>query len=103
MKMIMRIMLAAAVAMPVVLAGQQPAATSFAIVHANAVDVRTGAITPDATIVVRDGKIASVGPGAAPPGLRVVDARGLHVLPGLIDAHTHISNLAPRARRSSRA
>jgi imidazolonepropionase-like amidohydrolase len=94
-----RNILAAAIAVPVVLAAQQPAATSFAIVHANAVDVRTGAVTPEATIVVRDGKIISVGPGAAPSGLRVVDARGLHVLPGLIDAHTHISNL--RAARAA--
>ena len=92
-------MLAAAVAVPVLLAAQEPPANSLAIVHANAVDVRTGAITPDATIVVRDGKIVSVGPGSAPSGLRVVDARGLHVLPGLIDAHTHISNL--RAARAA--
>jgi imidazolonepropionase-like amidohydrolase len=95
----MRHLFAAALAVPVVLAAQQPATTSFAIVHANAVDVRTGAITPDATIVVREGKLASVGPGAAPSGLRVVDVRGLHVLPGLIDAHTHISNL--RAARAA--
>jgi imidazolonepropionase-like amidohydrolase len=94
-----RIVLAAALAVPVFLAAQEPATNSFAIVHANAVDVRTGTITPDATIVVRDGKIVSVGPGAAPSGLRVVDVRGLHVLPGLIDAHTHISNL--RAARAA--
>ncbi|MGH9330679.1 MAG: amidohydrolase family protein, partial [Vicinamibacterales bacterium] len=82
------------------LAGQAPpASTSLAIVHANVVDVRNGSVMPDATIVVRDGRIASVGSGAPPPGLRIVDARGLHVLPGLIDAHTHIANL--RAARAA--
>jgi imidazolonepropionase-like amidohydrolase len=78
---------------------QPPAQASLAIVHANVVDVRTGSVTSDATIVVRDGRIVSVGSGAPPAGLKVVDAHGLHVLPGLIDAHTHVSNL--RAARSA--
>ena len=76
-----------------------PDSTSLAIVHANVVDVRNGSVMPDATIVVRDGRIVSVGSGLATSGLRVVDARGLHVLPGLIDAHTHIANL--RAARAA--
>jgi imidazolonepropionase-like amidohydrolase len=81
------------------IAQAQPAPTSMAITHANVVDVRNGSVTTDATIVVRDGRIASVGPGAPPAGLKIVDAHGLHVLPGLIDAHTHISNL--RAARAA--
>src|SRR5918992_1292453 len=71
----------------------QPAGNSLAIVHAHVVDVRSGSVTPDATIVVRDGRIVSIGREAAPADLRVVDVRGLHILPGLIDAHTHISTL----------
>jgi imidazolonepropionase-like amidohydrolase len=87
-------------ALPAWLSAQaQPASTSLAITHANVVDVRTGSVTTDATIVVRDGRIASVGPGAPPAGLTIVDAHGLHVLPGLIDAHTHMSNL--RAARAA--
>lgn len=40
-------------------------------------------------VVVSDGKIAAVGPGAAAPqGARVIDATGLHVYPGLFDAGT---------------
>jgi imidazolonepropionase-like amidohydrolase len=86
--------------LPALLSAQAPPdSTSLAIVHANVVDVRNGSVMPDATIVVRDGRIASVGSGAAPSGLRIVDARGLHVLPGLIDAHTHIANL--RAARAA--
>ncbi len=89
-----------AVALPALLSAQAPPdSTSLAIVHANVVDLRNGSVMPDATIVVRDGRIASVGSGLATSGLRVVDARGLHVLPGLIDAHTHIANL--RAARAA--
>lgn len=50
-----------------------------------------------ADVLVAGGGIAEVGaPGlAAPPGARVVDARGLLLHPGLINAHTHAhGNLA---------
>jgi imidazolonepropionase-like amidohydrolase len=91
----MRISILAIVALPAFLAVQAPpASTSLAIVHANVIDVRTGSVASDATVVVRDGRIASIGSGAPPAGLTVVDARGLHVMPGLIDAHTHIATLA---------
>jgi imidazolonepropionase-like amidohydrolase len=43
------------------------------------------------TIVVKDGKILSVGPGPAPPGVAIVNAEGQFVTPGLIDAHSHIA------------
>jgi imidazolonepropionase-like amidohydrolase len=43
-----------------------------------------------ATVVVKDGKIASVSHGvSAPPGLPVVEGAGKTLLPGLIDSHTH--------------
>jgi len=42
------------------------------------------------TVVVRDGRIVTVAPGAAvPEGATVVDGRGHTLLPGLIDAHVH--------------
>jgi imidazolonepropionase-like amidohydrolase len=41
-------------------------------------------------VLVRDGKIAQVGKNiTAPAGVRVVDATGLFVMPGIIDAHSH--------------
>lgn len=46
----------------------------------------------DQAVVVRDGKIVSVGAddGAALPArARVVDGRGLFLMPGLVDFHTH--------------
>lgn len=43
-----------------------------------------------ATVIVRDGRIAAVGEDARPDsGMRVVDAAGKTLLPGLIDAHVH--------------
>jgi imidazolonepropionase-like amidohydrolase len=44
------------------------------------------------TVLVTDGKISAVlGPGTPlPDGVQVIDAAGKWVLPGLIDAHTHL-------------
>ncbi|MQR98209.1 dihydroorotase [Gluconobacter aidae] len=44
----------------------------------------------EADIGVRNGKVASLSVGSADEADRVIDARGLHVLPGLIDAHVHL-------------
>ena len=41
-------------------------------------------------ILVRDGRVAAIGAHlAAPAGTVVIDATGLHVLPGVIDPHSH--------------
>jgi imidazolonepropionase-like amidohydrolase len=45
------------------------------------------------TVLIRDGKIAAVGPNVSiPSGADVYDATGKFVSPGLIDAHSHIAN-----------
>jgi dihydroorotase len=51
-------------------------------------------VTPDAvfkaSVAVKDGVVAAVGADALMPQAReVLDARGLHVLPGAIDVHVH--------------
>jgi imidazolonepropionase-like amidohydrolase len=47
-------------------------------------------VLEDADLVVRGGKVAAVGRGlAVPAGAVVVDGRGKHVTPGLVDCHSH--------------
>jgi len=41
-------------------------------------------------ILVRDGAIAELAPGCHPGGAEVIDVAGRLVLPGLVDAHTHL-------------
>jgi imidazolonepropionase-like amidohydrolase len=76
-----------------------PAQEPVALVNASVVSVRDGRIIPNATVVLREGKIASIGTGAPSAGLRAIDVRGRYLVPGLIDAHTHITTL--RAARTA--
>jgi imidazolonepropionase-like amidohydrolase len=47
-------------------------------------------------VLIRDGKIAAVGKDVdAPSSVRVVDASGKYVMPGIIDAHSHIAISGP--------
>ena len=43
-----------------------------------------------ADILIEDGRITAIGPGLAAPGATVEDAGGALVLPGLVEAHTHL-------------
>jgi imidazolonepropionase-like amidohydrolase len=64
---------------------------SFAISGATVWTV-SGETIEGGTVVVRDGKIAAVGAEVSiPSGMTVIDARGGHLIPGIIDAHSHIA------------
>ena len=53
-------------------------------------EVVTGLTTGPATLAVTGGRIAAIlDPAARPPAAGVIDASGLHALPGLIDTHVH--------------
>jgi imidazolonepropionase-like amidohydrolase len=68
-------------------------AAAFALTHAAVIDVRTGAIATDRTIVVVAGRILAVGASdsiAAPADIKEIDAGGAYVVPGLWDMHVHL-------------
>jgi imidazolonepropionase-like amidohydrolase len=70
----------------------------LAITNVTVVDVRGGPSRPGMTVLVRDGRIASVASkGAVPRGARVLDGRGKHLIPGLWDMHVHLSYQGPSA------
>ncbi|MFQ5744811.1 MAG: hypothetical protein ACE5HV_14665, partial [Acidobacteriota bacterium] len=71
----------------------------IALVHANVVDVHTGDVGRDITVVLRDGRIAEVGSATVPASVEVIDLDGAYLLPGLMDAHVHIDELS-EARRA---
>src|SRR5262245_21530553 len=75
-------------------AGVMPAAAqTTAFVGARVIDGR-GKVLENATIVVRDGKIDAVGPAArtrVPPGTESVDAKGMTIMPGIVNAHGHLT------------
>jgi dihydroorotase len=70
-------------------ASAQEAEFDLLIRGGHVIDPRNG-IDSVMDVAIAGGKIAAVEPGIAPPRARqVADARGLYVIPGLIDLHAH--------------
>ncbi|HXJ85233.1 MAG TPA: amidohydrolase family protein [Candidatus Binatia bacterium] len=69
--------------------------TRRVVVHAGHVlDVRSGKTLNDQSILIEDGRITSVGAAAqisVPPDATRIELPNATVLPGLIDAHTHLT------------
>jgi imidazolonepropionase-like amidohydrolase len=55
------------------------------------VDVVAGRVVSPAVIVVEGDRIAAVNPAAKPAGAKTISLPGHTVLPGLMDAHTHLN------------
>lgn len=70
-------------------------------VNAAVVDVAAGTVRRDQVVVVRDGRIESIGttPPSAATMPRRIDLGGRYLAPGLIDAHVHIAT--PAAMRAA--
>lgn len=52
----------------------------------------TNGILTETDVLVRNGKISKIGKGlSAPSGTKTIDASGMYVMPGIIDAHSHIA------------
>jgi imidazolonepropionase-like amidohydrolase len=76
-------------------AQESAAKPSRTVLHAaKLLDVKTGRMLSDQAIVIEAGKIASVGPMSEvrrSSGDRTLELPNATVLPGLIDAHTHLT------------
>ena len=72
-----------------------------ALTNVTVIDGTGAAPRPAQTIVLRDGKIAEVGPSASvkvPDGARVMDLAGHTVIPGLVGVHDHLFYTAAGGR-----
>jgi enamidase len=68
--------------------------TSVALIHARVIDGTGAAPKTDQTIVIRDGRIASISNSATTPvpsGTLVMDVTGKSVIPGLVMVHEHLT------------
>jgi len=64
-----------------------------AITHVRVIDGTGAPARADQTLVLRDGKIAAMGPSAStavPEGATIVDGAGKSVMPGLVMLHEHL-------------
>jgi imidazolonepropionase-like amidohydrolase len=67
------------------------ASQDVAIRNATVLTIANGTIE-NGTVVVRNGRIEAVGRDVAvPQGVRVIDGTGMYVMPGIIDAHSHMA------------
>jgi enamidase len=65
----------------------------LALTHVRVIDGTGAPARGDQTLIVRDGRIAALGPAASTPvpaGAQVVDLTGRSVMPGLVMVHEHL-------------
>src|SRR6202790_2429139 len=73
---------------------QKPVADDLLVLNnVTVVDVQTGALQPEQTVILERNHIASVGPSKLakyPRNATSVNCRGLFLIPGLWDMHVHL-------------
>ena len=73
---------------------KKPAGKSYVLKAARLFDGKSNALVKPGVVVVTDGKIMAVGTSAAiPAGAEVFDLGDATLLPGFIDAHTHLTGM----------
>jgi imidazolonepropionase-like amidohydrolase len=71
---------------------QKPAAKTIVLKAARLFDGKSNALVTPGVVVVTDGKIVAAGSSASTPaGAEVIDLGDATLLPGFIDAHTHLT------------
>ena len=77
-------------------AGPAPVAAGVTAIRAGKfIDVEAGRVLANQIIVIRGAKIDAVGSAVnIPPDAKIIDLSKMTVLPGLIDCHTHLADLA---------
>ena len=71
--------------------------STLAIVHVRVIDGRGHPAQDDQTVLLRDGRIAAVGPHLAlPAGAVQIDGAGRTLIPGLVGMHDHMFYPAPK-------
>ena len=71
----------------------EPEEGLYAFVGARVIDGTGNPAMEDAVLVVRDGRIEAVGPRSSlppPPTANQIDVTGKTIMPGMIDAHSHV-------------
>ncbi len=65
---------------------------AYAVTSVAVVDVEKGQILSDQAVVIVGDRIANVVPQSEvslPNGIKIIDGKGLYLMPGLVDAHVH--------------
>lgn len=70
------------------------------LTNAHVIDGVSEGVRPNQTIVIKNGTITSISSskGDIPAGSKVIDLEGHFVLPGLLDAHAHVSSFEAAER-----
>ena len=72
---------------------QKPAEKTYVLKAARLFDGKNDSLAMPGIVVVTSGRIVAVGPSAqTPPGAEVLDLGDSTLLPGFIDAHTHLTS-----------
>ena len=78
-------------ALGAVLAVSVQASAQDLLIRGGTVLTITNGDLPETDVLIRDGKIVEIGQNLdAPQGIRVIDAQGRFVMPGILDDHSHM-------------